>query len=379
MLFSDFGLDSSTQIESYTLNINPVTKEFNRGLNPLPLIDALNQAVKVQDIPLAYQIYKGLNLTDKDLNKKTIKGLRFIFEESPSLEMKEFKRVVAAHLKSILVKSKKFEELVKKIDEQIKPETAEEFKKRKRYQEFVPIPECVDKVEVPPPYVPKPSAFNIEAAEPLLFPSNVTDHYFKITEDAPDPVSLPKVESDAPLCEKEAVTQFNAYLKEHAPKKIKVELKHKDLLLSRLIDPKITWLEKEEENSLKSLHEIIYRSEDKEEELAILSGRKMIASETDLMLALLQKDLKALAPFLPKDCDLNKLKAALILYYDAKIKLHHLKVLKQAIHDGIEPKLIHEILNRGRKYDPFTHPELLIFETMSFMTFRKLAAKDQLE
>ena len=261
----------------------------------------------------------------------------------------------------------------------LRPETPEEFNKRKRYQEFVPIPDYVDKIEVPPPYDPKPSAFHIEETEPLLFPAKVTDHYFRITEDAIDLVSLPKAEGEAQLCEKEAVNQFNTYLKEHAPRKIKVEFKHKDLLLSRLIDPKLTWLEKEEENSLKHLHEIIYRSEDKTEELAILSGRKMIASETDLMLALLQNDLKSLTALLPKDCDTNKLKAALILYFDAKIKLHHLKVLKQAILDNAEPKLVHEILNRGRKYDPVMHPELLLFEVMSFMTFRKLAAKDQLE
>ena len=124
MLWEDYGLNSDSKIETYTLNINPVTKEFNRSLDPLPLIEALNQAVKVQDISLAYQIYRGLNLTDKDLNKKTIKGLSFIFEESPSLEIRHFKRMVASHLKSIMGKTKKFEDFVKRIDDKIKTRNA---------------------------------------------------------------------------------------------------------------------------------------------------------------------------------------------------------------------------------------------------------------
>lgn len=379
LLWKDYALSSLSHIETYTLNVNPITQEFTRGPDVIPLIQALKQAVVVQDIDLAYKIYKGLQLADRDLNKKILKEFEFIFEKSPSLAIDQFKRIVAAHLKSVLGNNKKYKHFVEQIDRRIKPEAEAVSKKRKRYQEFVPLPDNRDKLEVPPPYEPKPSPIHIGESEPLLFSSNVANNYFSITEETAPSFSLPKVEDKAQSCEKTAVDEFNGYLKDHAPKKIKVEFKHKDLLLSRLIDPKIELLDKEEQNSLKKLNELLYRSHDKEEELAILSGRKLIASETDLMLALLQNNLQSLKPDLPSNCDLDKLKAALVLYYDAKIKLHHAKLLKQSILEDADPKNIHEILVRGRKYDPMTNPELLIFEVLSFVTFRKLNAKDQLD
>lgn len=375
----DYQLDSEKEtIETYTLDIHPVTGEFNRSRDPIPLLEALQQAVAVQDLGLAYRLYKDLNLTEHDLKKKVVDRLQFIFKTTDGLEARAFYRLVASHLKSIMGDAEKYRLLVEKIDK-IEPETEVEAKKRRRLREFVPIPEYSDKLETPPPYNPKPTAITVESGEPLLFSSAITNLYFKETASPEAPITLPEPESGAMRCEKAAIREVNEHLKKHAPNAVKVEFKHKDLFLSRQLNPKMAWLEKEEADSLRAVHNLLYRSEDKEEELAILSGRKAIASETDLMLALLQNDLKSLAPFLPKDCDLGKLKGTLILYYDAKIKLHHAKILKQAIAEGADPKIIREVLVRGRKYDPEVHPELLVFEVMSFVTFRNLSAKDQLE
>lgn len=376
----DYVLDPKENIiKTHILNVNPITHEFNRGETKIPLAEAFKQAILVGDIKLAENCYRDLNLNEIDLTHVLIDLLQVIFIPSSTPEMHTFKLNVGTHLKSLMKKNERFEVFVKDIDRVLKPLEEAKEKKTARYKKFKDIKTSIDSLETPPPFIPKPTTFNIDKDTPLLFNPNQISLYFSVKEEERSAFTLPLVEEGALACERTAVDTTNENLKKFTPKKKTVELKNKEHLLSRLVEPKITLLEGEVEARLKSLYELIYRSEKGDEQLAILSGRKPLVTETELMLALLQNDLDSLIPLLPEGCDLHKLKSALIVYYDAIVKLHHAKVLKEAILDNADHQTLFEVLNRTRKYDPALHPELLLFEVMSFVTFRKLAVKDQLE
>jgi hypothetical protein len=151
--------------------------------------------------------------------------------------------------------------------------------------------------------------------------------------------------------------------------------------------PKISLLKAEKTRLHKEIKGIVHTSTDPIEQTEIYAKTKKIASNTDLLIALLQDNLEGLQDqgLLPKNADIAALKIALIAYFDSEVRIHLAVVclkeiqkaktqcnkLSQAEWKQLSNSL-HELLTRKRHYDPAEAPNLLAFEAFRFITFRPL-------
>lgn len=141
--------------------------------------------------------------------------------------------------------------------------------------------------------------------------------------------------------------------------------------LRKTVTDKRKTVEKDKENAKDALDTLLQTPSHPAEQLAVWGLDKQLPTFGELCLALLQDDFVSLTDKLPKDIDLNKLKSALIHYFDAEVKLNLLLrseedlTKKTAVSDTLLNQLAYE-----REYDPHVHPELLAFEAFHFVTFR---------
>lgn len=156
-----------------------------------------------------------------------------------------------------------------------------------------------------------------------------------------------------------------------------------DTLLKKVISPKRAALEKEKEKAKEGITTLCRFCSDPEEQLAILSHKKEIASFSDLSVALMQNDLGHLASRLPKGIDFKQLKQALITFYDLEVQLNLTLTCEEeatallAEKGKIPAPLFEDKVNvlkkqllYQRQYDPENNPELLAFEASHFVIFR---------
>lgn len=162
-------------------------------------------------------------------------------------------------------------------------------------------------------------------------------------------------------------------------------------LLNNEVNPKLTALQREYQMAKSALDHLLTNSTDELDQLAIFSKEKRIATQTELMMALVQDDLGSLRENLPKGLEPAVLKQALVRFFDLEVKVHILtkcqKELSYMIENraGISDDLwqvkstaLFDLLSHKRKYSPEANPELLIFEVMHFLTFRETDAVSQL-
>lgn len=162
-------------------------------------------------------------------------------------------------------------------------------------------------------------------------------------------------------------------------------------LLKRVIIPKHKQLQQERAEAKQALQNLLGFSSDSLSQLAIYAQEKQIASFSDLLLALLQKNFAALQDQLPPDIDLQQLEAAVIRFYDAEVKFHHISRCRDELVKMIPEKdknpaeiwiakssALWDMLNYQRQYAPEQHPELLAFEALHFVTFRNSIEPSQL-
>lgn len=142
------------------------------------------------------------------------------------------------------------------------------------------------------------------------------------------------------------------------------------------------------------VRQMVSVSADPIEQISILAKEKDIASETDLMVALVQNDFGTLVTEgrLPKGIDLIKLKQAVIKYYDLEVKLHLMTRCSNELSAMIKAKssmsselwalkssALYDLLTYHRQYSAEENPELLIFEAFHFMTYRDTTEPSQVE
>lgn len=156
-----------------------------------------------------------------------------------------------------------------------------------------------------------------------------------------------------------------------------------DALLNKVIIPKRITLEQEKEKAKEKINQLRRFSSDPEDQLALFAHDKESVSFSELAMVLMQNDLKSLKDRLPKGLDLQELKRALIVYYNAEVQLHYvllceeeakaLLLAKTSLTTPLFEGKVNELKERllyKRQYDPESNPELLIFEAFHFLTFR---------
>lgn len=234
----------------------------------------------------------------------------------------------------------------------------------------------------------------LENGPPMLFTSEELKHYQTEEEIRLPDFEMPKLPDDLTACETEALSQLesnlNAYKTKTNGQKVYHLVKNQQQLQTlhgKLLTPKINQLSLQIEEMKQTVDQMIHQSNDPVEQAAILGKVKVIASEHELMLALLQGTLPTLKDrgLLPSDIDCEKLKEALMHYYDSEVKLNLAlacrKKLSTLINDmpsedvenwKSDSLTLFQLLSCNRHYDEKRNSELLLFEAFNFLAFRQV-------
>lgn len=152
----------------------------------------------------------------------------------------------------------------------------------------------------------------------------------------------------------------------------RVDLKDLSLkaLRKKVTDTRKT-IEKDKEQAKRELDALLQTTSHPAEQLALWGLDKQLPPLAELCLALLQNNLDSLSDKLPKGIDIDKLKGALIRYFDLEVKLNLL--LRSEDDLSTVTQVTNTLLDQlayEREYNPAVHPELLAFEAFHFVTFR---------
>lgn len=226
----------------------------------------------------------------------------------------------------------------------------------------------------------------------LLFTAGEINSFFDAKQEDLPHFELPKHAENASTCEKSGLKELKEHLADYAKanpqqtqRKIKKGATQKLLRKVKTKQHAITTSKKQAKDAIDSL---IHTTTDPIEKLSILGLDKRIADDHELLLAFMQNDLQGLKDkgLLPLSADLVALKQALINYYDLLLKEElcitlgtQLKKLKVDQY-GEEINTFYQLLTRTQNFKPEENPELLGYQVMALVTFRKMKnGKNQLE
>lgn len=236
----------------------------------------------------------------------------------------------------------------------------------------------------------------------LLFTEKELSTLFKKEKMTLPDFQLPETNDEYESCEKESIETLKEHLE--AYKKVKNEHFTYELSssastlnkwLKNILKPKLALLTEEKKKAWKVVQDMIHHSDDPVEQAAIYSQSKLIATDTEIMLALLQNDLEGLKKknLLPCDINCEKLKTALGHFYETEVKLHLASICEEKfIHmikkkKTMDPEMwksesgsLFQLLSRTQRFSSQENPELVLFQAFTFITFRSLDNnKHQLE
>ncbi len=158
--------------------------------------------------------------------------------------------------------------------------------------------------------------------------------------------------------------------------------------LARDLNAKVESLATEREQAKVELNRLVRSSEDPVEQITLLAGHRKVASDTDLLMALLEEDGFARLErehLLPRGRTAAELKAAVIRYYDLEVRYNLALVCRETARKmestgesaGSESwkrdsALLQAMLRREQRYNKGNDSKLLVFEAFAFITFREL-------
>lgn len=229
----------------------------------------------------------------------------------------------------------------------------------------------------------------IENGPVILFAEKDMARYFDVQKIVLPDFSMPPTPETLSTCEKEALNRLNKALAAYKDKQgnqHSYQLKRNPTVLNQLkraLQPQYDLCLTEKAKAKQEIDRLIYHSKNPVEQAAIFAKNTTIATETELMLALMQRNLEGLKKGgkLPSDIDCNALQKALIAYYEYEEKLFLIQTSLQKIDkmgsldDEMwknESTVLYQLLTRKKNYSRTKHPELLLFSVFNFMTYRTL-------
>jgi hypothetical protein len=233
-------------------------------------------------------------------------------------------------------------------------------------------------------------SFYIENGPFLIFEETALSAFFDKKKEPFLHFSLPSVGKEAPACERKSIDIFRSHFNKFVQKErylfTLTDDPQKLSTFGAILKQKSTYFNAEKVSARKIIDTLLTKSDDPAEQAAIYGKVKVMASYDELMLAMLQNNLAALKieGRLPIDVDCTKLRKALIRYFDAEVRSNLAEMCQRQFSAlqifseweekdqawEIDSSLLYQALTSRRHYDLDSHPELLVFEALKWLTYR---------
>ncbi len=232
-----------------------------------------------------------------------------------------------------------------------------------------------------------------EKGPELLYTTELLSQYFEKQKIELPSCKFAKAPKHLATCEQEALKNLNANLESYKERKQEQSqhiLTRNANQLRTLQGSLKTWIEELKSakvDAKQTLNQMLFRSDNPVEQAAIMGKIKAIATDHELMLAMLQGDLALLKHrgLLPGSINCDRLKETLLHLYDCEVKINlslacHKKLSELIVDkDKTDPSLwenesssLYALLSCNRRYNEKENPELLLFELFSSLVFRQV-------